>query len=353
VVPGIDIDVDQDDVADATTDSGGNYGVGNLAATVQVETLVEWDDDADGVDPDRKNAIDSWDASLIARHAVGSLTLSDNQVIAGDVSRISGVSAYDASLVSQFAVLLITHFELADDTGSDWAFVRCDNYTDASNNDCVTPCVHLHDPLMQNEVDDCYAILYGDVSGNWTLQSGSSAAVEEPPVSEFDQIRAEELRAAAIDPGVKAWLQPGADRSPSDAAELKLTGWSVPDEAGTRRRELVLEIAEGDGIQAFDLQIIFDPSKIKIVDVGTVDLTADFALLSNDHGGDYRIAMYGLLPMHGSGAVLRITVDVGPGLGRGFPLEVRAKANEVPIPVRVEGWSSLTRHPEKMRQGGR
>jgi hypothetical protein len=350
-VPDVDIDIDTDSVPNATTDVGGYYDVQNLAYTIQVETMDKWD--ADPVDPDREDAIDSWDASLIARHSVADITLSSNQQIAADVYPSAGVTAFDASWVAQFAVKLVNHFPVANDAGSDWDYLRCDNYSDPSNHDCTTP-IYPHDPLTGPETDDFYAVLYGDVDGNWTPPGTSPAeSTSYPPISLFGEQRVEEARAAMLDPEIQAWLQPGADRSPRDGAGLEVTGWKAPDGTGAQRRELTLEIREGDGIQAFDMQLHFDPAKVKIVDVRTVDLTADFALLANDLGGEYRIAMYDLIPMRGSGAVLAITVELEPGIGRGFPLDIRAQANEVPIPVHIEGSDPLTRHPENIRRGDR
>ena len=57
------------------------------------------------------------------------------------------------------------HFQVGIDTGSDWRFLACDPYPS-----CGVP-FHLHDPMVTSETDDFYAILYGDVSGNWTAGS--------------------------------------------------------------------------------------------------------------------------------------------------------------------------------------
>jgi hypothetical protein len=159
-----------------------------------------------------------------------------------------------------------------------------------------------------------------------------------------------DLSARMLDPEIQAWLQPGADHSPSEDAELIVTGWSAGDEASTQRRELVLEIREADGIIALDLQVRFDPTAIRVVDARTVDLGTGFNLLTNDLGGDYRVALYGLLPMLGSGAVLAITVDVEPGHGTEVPFEIRAQANEVPISVRINGWNPPDPAPEGSRR---
>jgi hypothetical protein len=341
-VSGEDIDLDEDSVADATTDAGGNYGVGNLAGRIVVETLDKLGD---------HDGISSYDASAIARHVVQDITLSDNQQIAADVSLIPGISSFDASLVAQYAASLISQFPVSETiTGSDWVFLRCDNYVDESNHDCTAP-VYVYDPITASANDDFYAILYGEVTGNWTPPGASPVAeTGESPVSSIDEQQVEDLSARALDPEILSWLQPGANHSPSDAAELELTGWRAPDGKSRQRRELVLAIREADGIQALDLQILFDPTAIRIVDARTVDLGSGFNLLTNDLGGDYRVAMYGVLPMLGSGAVLAITMDVEPGIGTEVPFEIRAEANEMPIPVRINGWGSPGSDPEGSRR---
>jgi hypothetical protein len=239
-------------------------------------------------------------------------SFSANQEIAADVSDNGAVSSFDAALVAQFAAVYIDHFPVADHQGSDWAFLRCDNYVDASNHDC-TDAIYLHDPLAQPETDDFYAILYGDVTGNWTAPAGKSAISDED-------------RKTPRPADVKR------QRSRSDAAYLSVTGWTGPLAAG-EKRELLFTIVKADGIEALDLKIDYNPERIRIVQVSRSGIGSQFNLVSHDVGGRHNIGMYGLLPLEGSGAVLSVTVEALSDLGRAHGMRVSGQANEKQIPL--------------------
>src|SRR6185503_6414654 len=117
---------------------------------------------------------------------------SGKQQIAGDASGNGLLTAYDSSLVGQFAVGVLPHLPVAVSQGSDWKFLRCDSYPV-----CTDP-TYSYSPLSQAEVADFYALLYGDVSGNWqsaTLASSqtSSASGLEDEAAAHDRILAAQL----------------------------------------------------------------------------------------------------------------------------------------------------------------
>jgi uncharacterized repeat protein (TIGR02543 family) len=58
--------------------------------------------------------ISAYDASLVAQHVVGLITLSSEQINKADVTGDTTVSAYDASLIAQKAVGLVTLFPVEE-----------------------------------------------------------------------------------------------------------------------------------------------------------------------------------------------------------------------------------------------
>jgi hypothetical protein len=258
--------------------------------------------------------------------------------VAGDVSGNGEVTSYDAALVARFAIELEDHFPVALATESDWAFLRCDNYVDEDNQDCGEP-VYVHDPLLSSEVDDFYAIIYGDVTGNWAPAAGRAMRAGESPefeAAQRDRELAERLRSTA-DPGQLLALRDRGGATLGAGAELVLSGQPTVISEDGRRQHFVLAVRQADGIQALDLTLRFDPRRVRILDVQTAEVSTDFNLMHNDLGGAHKIAMYGVLPLDGSGAILAITVEMEDGDAAGLPFEISGEANEQPIPVRVAG----------------
>jgi Secretion system C-terminal sorting domain/Cohesin domain len=88
-----------------------------------------------------------YDASLVARYALGLETFNNNQIIAGDVNNNLETTVYDAALIAQYSIGLIDEF----DAGI-WKF---------------TPNTYSFELTGSNEVADYEAIAIGDPSGNW------------------------------------------------------------------------------------------------------------------------------------------------------------------------------------------
>ena len=348
-VPNVDIDVDQDIVADATSVSGGAYVLAAAGSPVLVETMDKF-----GVSTisDDNGSITSFDASFIAQHAVGiGAPLSANQLVAGDVSGNGSVTSFDAAQVAQFSADLLPgdHFQVAFDSGSDWAFFRCDNYVDASNQDCGPPS-YLHDPLTASALDDDFhAVLYGDVTGNWLPATDGSAATRIDPANELglrpadreaavrqqDRALGEQLRGDAWSERMAILEQmPGGILLSGVELELIPTTAEVVD--GVRRQTYLVEMRHGDGIQGLDLEFSYAPGQVQIVDVRTGAAATDFSLLSNGLPGVHKIAMYGVLPLQGTGTLLELTVEITLGTGKVDPFGVSALANERSIPVSVK-----------------
>jgi hypothetical protein len=332
-VPDVEIDVDGDAAWDAVTDSGGVYSVPNLVGTFNVSPTPNL---GTGEVADAYGAITSLDASFIAQSAVQMISLSAMQEVAADVSDNGAVSSFDAALVSQLSVQLLEHFFVAQNSGSDWAYYRCDNYVDDANQDCSTP-LYVYDPLNQPEATPFYAVLYGDVTGNWEVPPPPSAhavsrepwQLEEASAAERDRLRGVQLRTADAH-------RVARQRERIAPATLTLEGWSGPMHSG-EQRELLLSIGDADGIEALDLRLSYDPAKVSIVAVRAVDLGTELNLIAHDIGGVHNVGMYGILPLEGSGTLLSVTIASHRELGATVPIEVTGEANESMIPLRILG----------------
>jgi hypothetical protein len=354
----VPVDHTDDAAADTTTDSAGAYAFAALPGAVRIEALGRWSGSREA---DRGAAVTSFDAVWIARHAVGLVTLSPNQQIAADVSGNGAISSFDAARVSQFSVELIDHFEVAESTGSDWKFLRCDHYAGPLAHDCQAP-LFDHTSLSGAQRDDFFAILYGDVTGNWSppppapaplsveaelhlpggdvRESTPEAAARSregaalPPVfvgdhaerlaALSDRDEAKRLRGAGIQlPGRVRLARP---------ARVRIEGWK-PLAAGAEG-ELQLTLTDAEGIAGLDLTLTANPSVLQWVGVRPVGLGADFNLTSNVGPGSLRCAAWQALPVNGSGPVLAIRFraqkDLGPNRPR-LHLEIHANEGAVPL----------------------
>jgi hypothetical protein len=329
-VPNVGIQRTQDLTVDTrTTDASGAYAFTNLLGSMSVTTLAKHDDPPWA--PDVKAAITSTDAAHIAFAAVGIETLSPNQIFAGDVTGNGTISALDASNVARFAAELVDHFPVAGTAGSDWRFLKCaPSYPD----NCGAP-IYDFTPLVGPETDrNFYAILYGDVTGNWTWGTkafASAATVGTSP---------EELAGMAADRRLADRLKheapPQVDRrAGAPPAEMSLRGWK-PLRAG-ERRQLTVNLKNADGILGLDLTLTYDPTRIAIVAVETAGIASGDNMAKADLTGTYRIAAYGVLPLAGSGPVLTVTVEALRNVGREEPMGISGVANEGRIPLRVQG----------------
>jgi hypothetical protein len=93
------------------------------------------------------NGIFSNDATLVARHVVGLITLDATQIRAADVSGLHSISSFDAALIAQWIVGITNPINR---TGK-WMF---------------TPSVFSPDTNVDS-VQDYSALLTGDVNGDW------------------------------------------------------------------------------------------------------------------------------------------------------------------------------------------
>jgi hypothetical protein len=315
----------------ATTDGSGAYALSSLYGHVQIATLKKWGTPRAA---DHNGAVSALDASTIARKAVGLITFSANQVIAGDVTGDTSISALDASQVARFAVGAVSHFDVATDTLSDWRFLRCDDYVFPGAPGCVDP-LYDFNPIAQPETArNFHAVLYGDVTGNWQPAVGgfaASRAAISPEESEApirDREIADRIRREGIPPEV-------VRRAGTPPAEISIVGWK-PLRAG-ERRQLTVDLRNADGILGLDLVLSYDPSRLAIVGVNATGIGSELNLAHADVRGVQRIAAYGYGALSGSGSILTITVEGLSNKGPQLPPTIGGKANEGAIPLVVKG----------------
>jgi hypothetical protein len=304
--------------------------VGNLAGNASVRPLAKYGTPRVA---DHNGAITSLDASVIARAAVGLLTPSPNQRIAGDVTGNGTLSALDASDVARFSAELLDHFPVADGTGSDWKFLRCDSYVSPDDPGCG-PAAYDFTPIAQGEAGkNFYAVLYGDVTGNWQAAGGFSSPADLTGTSP------EERMAMVADQALAAQLTPEVvnrtERKATGPAEMSIGGWTRPLRAG-ERRQLTIDLANAEGILGLDLVLKYDPTRLRIVGIAATGIGTGQTVVQADAAGTCRIAAYGVLPLAGSGAVLTVTIEGVKATGARLPLTVSGQANEGAIPLRVQ-----------------
>jgi hypothetical protein len=338
-VPNVGIDTTQDALADGTTGSSGTYAVGSLAGNVTLTTVAKFGSPRAS---DHNSAITGTDAAQIARATVGLVTFSNNQRLAGDVTGNGTISSLDAAAVARFAALLVDHFDVATATGSDWKFLRCDAYAFPGDPGCGTPAYNFT-PISQSETGkNFYAILYGDVTGNWA------------PAALFTSVKAGGRETPADDPAAFATVPAAAEQSlrafdgeavqgPSTLpAVISIDGLTVPLRVG-ERRELTIGISNADGILGLDLGLKVDATRVAIIGVQSAGIASGWGVAHSDLHGTHRISAYGVSPLAGTGAVLTVTVEGVAATGRAVQLDLSAVANEGAIPLRVKQQSRIPR----------
>jgi hypothetical protein len=329
-VPNVGLGASATGPVQGTTDATGAYLVGGLYGDVTVTPVNKYGTPRAA---DHNGAISSLDAARVAMAAVGTGTVSANQFVAGDVTGNGTLSALDASYLARFSVGLVNHFPVAVATSSDWKFLKCSPYGPPNDPGCGAP-VYGFSPISQSQSGkDFYAVLYGDVTGNWqpsggTFTSASATSAEEQAAIARDrEIAPRFAREGTALPRVR--------RVGAAPAQLSLSGWQAL-RAG-ERRQLTVNLRNADGILGLDLSVRYDPSRIAIVGVQSAGIGSGLNLARADRNGTYRIAGYGVLPLSGSGPVLTITVEALKDTGRQMPLTIGGVANEGAVPLRVRG----------------
>lgn len=118
-------------------------------------------------------AISSYDASLILRYSVGTISLTPYQKIAADVSGNDQVTSYDASLILQYCVGIRNQFPV----NKDWQFVPM-SFAISDLNWMSAPDSLTYQPLSADlNNQDFLGVVSGDVSGNWPATTAMASNV--------------------------------------------------------------------------------------------------------------------------------------------------------------------------------
>ncbi len=257
--------------------------------------------------------LDSSDPSLISKRSVNlPPPFTPRQFKAGDVSANGTISAFDAALVSQRAVNIITSFPALG--GASWFFDPINralivNFTPGPTN------------------ADFVGVEYGDVSMSWVGPSNPFAS----PRSTMPD------RWLALDPTRVQQIVPGPDATAT--AYVSQTPRLLEDGS----YEMVLGLAQADGIISLDLSLQYDPAIVTIESLTPVGLAELFAMdVNNTAAGEHAIALYCPAPMQGTGDFLVVRMRINGAL-TGLPLDLTGVANEGAIELL---WLSAPADPE-------
>jgi len=128
--------------------------------------------------------VSSLDAAYILQVVVEKRTFTEDQELACDVTGNGALTSLDAAHILQFVTGKRARFQVAENCGSDWAFVPVPS---------VVPNQQIIDPAMQTgdcqrgaiafsplEGDvtgqDFHGVLFGDCTGNWQPPAGAGGA---------------------------------------------------------------------------------------------------------------------------------------------------------------------------------
>lgn len=256
-VPGVVVTAAGAPSKTSTTNSSGNYQLTELGSGSYTVTPTK----TGGV-----NGISSFDASLIAQHVAGLITLTSCQQIAGDGSCNGSLSSFDASLIAQFAAGI-------PNTGcvGAWKFVPSSrSYPSVTGN------------LTGQNFD---AVLVGDVSGNWSPSASSLA-----PVAKLQANLVEEVAQVAI---------------------------SLPTTSGTSGSSVTIPVTVGNltgrGYVAYDFDITFNNAVLQLQNppidaAGT--LSGAMNITHNATPGRLRVSAFGTSALTGAGTLLNLKFSV-------------------------------------------
>ena len=201
-------------------------------------------------------SITSFDAARIAQHAVGSVLLTGNQLVVGDVSGNSSVTSFDAAQVARFVV----GSPPFGSTGN-WIF---------------SPVSSIYASVTTSISGEDYSgLLMGEVTGNWT--------------------------------------DTGARPSPESVSE-KMPTVTAPQLVTPADGEVVIPVSVDGvidkGVISYEFDLRYDPSVIQ-PQKNPVELTGSVssrlsAVANADESGILRVAVYGAEAINENGVLLNL-----------------------------------------------
>jgi hypothetical protein len=277
-VSGATVELQGSNAAAVATDVNGQFVFTNLAASNwQVQAVKMGDLGA---------AVDIIDAVYILQSTVGLRTLSGPQQIACDVSGDGEVTILDAVLILQYTVGLTSQFPVAQQCGSDWAFIpvpvavpnQVIEPPQISTGSCQPGAIAFQ-PLSGPAVNQNFsAVLFGDCSGSWQPAQAGALANTLKPIT--DRVRLGRARA-------------------------------VPR---THRLHVPLYVNPAAPFRALDLQLRFDAGRLRPVRVHLMP-DASHALLAVNlqMRGTVRLALASTEPISGGAVAMLEFERIGHG----------------------------------------
>jgi hypothetical protein len=125
-------------------------------------------------------------------------------------------------------------------------------------------------------------------------------------------------------------------------AVLYLAGSPAKNNDGTW--SVVLGVQRADGILGLDMNLRFDRDSINVVGVSTTGLGSAWTAAGIADGGNYRIALFGVMPLEGTGSFLKVTYSMTKDVN-GMPFGIAAQANEGAIPIAWSGAPRTSQNP--------
>ena len=313
--------------ASVPTDAAGSYSFtdegGNVTLTpASVRVMTD--------ETECHNSITAADATQTAQGAIGIVTLTANQRIAADVSNNGTISSFDAALTAQKAVAapcLAYAFPVRTATGSDWAF---------------RPVSRTFTPLTGAGEDYSFlGILYGDTTGNWTAPAFAQSMDEKTPAPSLEAAAETALAestvripATALEAGSGSW----ASAKGKGGATLYLASGPVKNPDGSYT--IALGVQQAHGILALDVLLKLDSSVVQVQSVAATGIGSAFSAIGSKADAGYAVALYGVTPLEGTGALFNVTYTTSAPSG--MPFRVDAQANEGLIPISWGGPSTTS-----------
>jgi hypothetical protein len=295
-VPGVSVNATGTSSVSALSSSTGDYSLANLIAGGNYLVTPAKSGNVNG--------ISSFDASLVARKAANTVTLTPNQMIAADASNNGAVSSFDASLIARTAAGIAN-------TGiaGQWKFA---------------PSSRSYQGLTASQTGQNYdAILLGEVSGNWLAPSGGTTA-GSPSAEEAAQSDRQEEEHYQFK-GFDSFPVPDQANSQSKvtaaaAAQQVTVAVSLPANAtASNGTTVIIPVTVGDttgaGIFSFDFTVTFDPNVLQLASpafdtTGTVAGAAGFTITPNAGTGQLTISGFGSQALSGAGTLINLRFTV-------------------------------------------
>jgi hypothetical protein len=295
-VPGVSVNATGASSVSALTTGTGDYSLANLISGGNYLVTPSKSGNVNG--------ISSFDASLVARRAANTVTLTPNQMIAADASGNGAVSSFDASLIARTAAGIAN-------TGiaGQWKFA---------------PASRRYSSLTASQTGQNYdAILMGEVSGNWLAPSGGTTAgspsAEE--TAQSDRQEEEHYQFKGFDPvPVPDQADSQSEVTAAADAQQATVNVSLPaNSTASNGTTVIIPVTVGDttgaGIFSFDFTVTFDPNVLQLASpafdtTGTVAGAAGFTITPNAGTGQLTISGFGSQALSGAGTLINLRFTV-------------------------------------------